>query len=58
MKRILLATALGLGVLTFTMASATDHQTAPVNLKYDTVPTDTIPQDTTQQPAPDTTTLR
>lgn len=52
MKRILLAAGLGLGVLTFTMAGATNHATAP----YSQLVKDTVPQDTTQPtPAPDTT---
>ena len=50
MKKILLASGLALGVLTFTMAG-TSNSTAPVSLTKDTVP-----QDTTQPtPAPDTT---
>lgn len=55
MKRILLAAGLGLGVLTFSMAGATNHDTAPVN---DLVK-DTLPPDTTQPtPKPDTTKIR
>lgn len=50
MKRILLATALGLGVITFTMAGGT-HATSPVNITTDSVPSDT----TNPTPAPDTT---
>ena len=49
MKRILLATALAFGVLTFTMAGS-NHLTAPGNLTKDTVP-----QDTTQPTPTDTT---
>jgi hypothetical protein len=53
MKRILLAAGLGLGVLTFAMAGSTDHSTAPIMLKNDTVPTDT----TQPTPQPDTTSI-
>ncbi len=55
MKRILLAAGLGLGVLTFTMAGATNHSTAPLNqtLKLDTVPSDT----TSPTPKPDTASI-
>ena len=52
MKRILLATGLGLGVLTFTMAGAANHATAP----HSQIVKDTVPQDTTQPTTPDTTT--
>ncbi|MBA4167273.1 MAG: hypothetical protein H0X41_07005 [Chitinophagaceae bacterium] len=53
MKRIILAAGLGLGILSFTMAGAANHPTAPVShqLKYDTVPGDT----TSPTPKPDTT---
>lgn len=52
MKRILLATGLGLGILSFTMAGAANHATAPAGqLIKDTVPTDT----TQPTPMPDTT---
>ena len=51
MKKILLATGLALGVLTFTMASS-NHATAPMGQ----LTKDTVPQDTTQPtPTPDTT---
>jgi hypothetical protein len=54
MKKILLAAGLGLGVLTFTMAGAADHATAPFSaLKNDTTPTDT----TQPTPKPDTSTI-
>ncbi len=52
MKRILLATMLGVGVISFTMAGGY-HATAPINLTKDTVPSDTIPT-----PTPDTTSLQ
>ena len=53
MKKVLLATGLAFGVLTFTMAGS-NHATAPINLTKDTVP-----QDTTQPtPAPDTTKIQ
>ena len=48
MKKVLLAAGLGLGVLTFTMAGATSHATAPVSH----LTKDTVPSDTTQQPTP------
>jgi hypothetical protein len=52
MKRILLATGLGLGILSFTMAGAANHATAPVGHMIK----DTVPHDTTQPtPKPDTT---
>lgn len=55
MKRILLAAGLGLGVLTFTMAGAADHATAP----YSQMKNDTVPTDTTQPtPTPDTTSIQ
>jgi hypothetical protein len=55
MKKVLLAAGLGLGVLTFTMAGATSHATAPVNhLTKDTIPTDTTQEPT---PTPDTTSI-
>lgn len=50
MKRILLATALAFGVLTFTMAG-TNHATAPTSH----LTKDTVPQDTTQPTPTDTT---
>ncbi|MBL7698174.1 MAG: hypothetical protein JNK79_08450 [Chitinophagaceae bacterium] len=51
MKKILLATGLALGVLTFTMAGTSNSTAANSHLTKDTVP-----QDTTQPtPAPDTT---
>lgn len=54
MKKILLATGLGLGVLTFTMAGAADHATAP----HSQLINDTVPTDTTQPtPEPDTTSI-
>jgi hypothetical protein len=55
MKKVLLAAGLGLGVLTFTMAGATSHATAPTShLIKDTVPTDTTQQPT---PTPDTSSV-
>jgi hypothetical protein len=53
MKKVLLAAGLGLGVLTFTMAGAANHATAPVSITNDTVPTDT----TQPTPEPDTTSI-
>lgn len=54
MKKILLAAGLGLGVLTFTMAGAANHATAPSSHLVK----DTVPQDTTQPtPEPDTTSI-
>jgi hypothetical protein len=51
MKKVLLATGLALGVLTFTMAGS-NHATAPISH----LTKDTVPQDTTQPtPTPDTT---
>jgi len=50
MKKILLATALAFGVLTFTMAGS-NHATAPVG----NLVKDTVPQDTTQPTPTDTT---
>jgi hypothetical protein len=63
MKRILLAAGLGLGVITFTMAGAANHETAPTTyLVNDTVPQDTTQPtpkpDTTNQPKPDTSGIR
>ncbi len=57
MKRILLATGLGLGILMVTMAGNANYATAPFTYNgNDTVPTDTTPTDTTSPtPAPDTT---
>lgn len=55
MKKILLATGLGLGVLAFVMTGSETHATAPHN---NNIVYDTVPQDTTQPaPAPDTTTF-
>ena len=54
MKRILLAAALGLGVLTFTMAGTTNATAALGALKHDTVPTDT----TQPTPQPDTSSVQ
>jgi len=56
MKRIILAAGLGLGILSITMASTTNHQTAPVTKQ---LKTDTVPQDTSSNPSPkpDTTKL-
>jgi hypothetical protein len=54
MKRILLATGLGLGILTFTFAGSADHATAP----HSQIINDTVPTDTTQPtPETDTTSL-
>ena len=51
MKKILLATGLAMGVLTFTMAG-TSNSTAPTSQ----LTKDTVPEDTTQPtPSPDTT---
>jgi hypothetical protein len=56
MKKVLLAAGLGLGVLTFTMAGAANHATAPVGTS---IVKDTVPSDTTQPtPKPDTTSIR
>lgn len=52
MKKVLLATVLGLGVISFSMAGG-GHATAPVNITKDTVPSDTTPT-----PKPDTTSLQ
>jgi len=53
MKRIILAAGLGLGILSFTMAGAANHPTAPMSqsLRYDTIPHDT----SSPSPKPDTT---
>lgn len=52
MKKVLLATGLAVGVLTFTMAGSGNHATAP----YSKLVKDTVPTDTTQPtPPPDTT---
>jgi len=54
MKKVLLATGLALGVLTFTMAGS-NHATAPISH----LTKDTVPQDTTQPtPTPDTTKIQ
>lgn len=60
MKRILLSTGLGLGVLMFTMAGNANYSTAPFNYTgTDTVPSDTTPTDTTSPtPTPDTSTIQ
>lgn len=60
MKRILLATGLGLGVLTFAMAGNANYATAPSTYTgNDTVPSDTTPTDTTSPtPSPDTSTFQ
>lgn len=50
MKKILLATGLALGVLTFTMAGTTNATAPSVHMTKDTVP-----QDTTQPTPTDTT---
>lgn len=50
MKKILLATVLAFGALTFTMAGS-NHATAPTSQ----LTKDTVPQDTTQPTPSDTT---
>ena len=55
MKKVLLATGLAFGVLTFTMAGSS-HATAPMGqLTKDTVPSDTTQPST---PSPDTTKIQ
>ncbi len=55
MKRIILAAGLGLGILSFAIASSGTHATIQTSqLKHDTVPQDT----TTPAPQPDTTTTK
>ena len=56
MKRVILAAALGLGILSFTMAGSANHPVVSPGhqMKYDT-----IPHDTTQPtPKPDTTRVK
>lgn len=60
MKRIILATSLGLGILTFVIASPTDYHATATNSQsnvYDTVPKRDTTQPDPTAPAPDTTTI-